>query len=167
MAQDAEQILFGPVQSAFKDMNAASLRQADRVRAPLQRLYRQAVEAGGLLPIYRSVKLSRPEDLDVGDIGRYWADNFDCAQPYAGYDEDYDAEEEEADSDTTEKSEYILSAQVPVDSVDWVGTVGQRVNYGEEECEIFIRGKQTVLLMSVTPKGGRPIAFTPGSKART
>ena len=141
-AQDEE------VQRQVDEVNRHYVENALRY---VETLLRDAGYAQGKLKLYRAITLINPEDFDPTNTGQSWTPDKSAATPYFSHMR-FSSRKLGIlhDSDVQESNTYILTALVPVESVDWYTTVLRALVFEDgDEKEIVLKTGAPIELVDV------------------
>jgi hypothetical protein len=159
-AQDEE------VQRQVDEVNRHYVENALRY---VETLLRGAGYAQGKLKLYRGIDLFNPEDFDPTGVGQSWTPVRAAATSYFGHMKIrsrklgiiYD------NVDELEFKSYVLTALVPVDSIDWYTTVLRALVFGEgDEKEIVLKRGAPIELINLPMELSFAIDGTPDALIR-
>lgn len=120
----------------------------------IENLLEEAQYMQGKIILYRAIRLANPEDFDPLETGESWTPNINFAEPYFGY--------------KTSNKTYILTALVPVESVDWKESVARALEFGppSDEKEIVLKRGAEIELINLPMELSFAIDATPEALVR-
>ena len=104
----------------------------------------------GRIKLYRGIQLVNPEDFDPTEVGQSWTPLKTAAKPYFGFQKYYSRNLERIYSRTADSETYVLTALVPVESINWYYTLMRALSFGaSDEKEIVLKRGAPIELVDV------------------
>ena len=104
----------------------------------------------GRIKLYRSIQLVNPEDFDPTGVGQSWTPIKRAAKPYFGFHKSYSRKLERKYPTDADSETYVLTALVPVESINWYYTLMRALSFGiSDEKEIVLKRGAPIELIDV------------------
>ena len=104
----------------------------------------------GRIKLYRGIQLVNPEDFDPTEVGQSWTPIKRAAKPYFGFHKYYSRNLERIYPTNSWSKTYVLTALVPVESINWYYTLMRALSFGiSDEKEIVLKGGASIELVDI------------------
>ncbi len=104
----------------------------------------------GRIKLYRSIQLVNPEDFDPTEVGQSWTPIKTAAKPYFGFHKSYSRKLERKYPTDADSETYVLTALVPVESINWYYTLMRALSFGiSDEKEIVLKTGAPIELVDI------------------
>tara|TARA_A100001201_G_scaffold42714_1_gene43473 strand:+ start:9254 stop:15781 length:6528 start_codon:yes stop_codon:yes gene_type:complete len=104
----------------------------------------------GRIKLYRGIQLVNPEDFDPTEVGQSWTPIKTAAKPYFGFQKYYSRNLERIYPRNADSKTYVLTALVPVESINWYYTLMRALSFGaSDEKEIVLKRGAPIELIDV------------------
>ena len=121
----------------------------------------------GRIKLYRSIQLVNPEDFDPTEVGQSWTPIKTAAKPYFGFHKSYSRKLERKYPTDADSETYVLTALVPVESINWYYTLMRALSFGiSDEKEIVLKRGAPIELINLPMELSFAIDATPEALIR-